>query len=153
MVKASPDDGIRSHATSRLGKTILLADASFLLVVGCIQQLFELLSHFFGIGLWAKTFLHSPFTIGFFEAHGLAVLIAIMLYRAAFFAKKGFWHLCAMLVHGLLGGANLLFWTSFIHFNIVPMGIIVTGAHGFFALAQGTCFILARRSSHTYSGE
>ena len=36
----------------------------------------------------------------------------------------------------LLGGANLLFWSSFVYWGLVPMGAIATVFHGLFLIAQ-----------------
>ena len=145
MITQSGRAGLKRQNISRVGKYVLLLDASFLLVVGTVQQLFELLGHFAGIGPHAKTFFRSPYTLGFFEAHGMAVLNAIVLYRAAFGGKRPFWHLYAAAVHVLLGGANLLFWPSFKHFHMLRAGIGATAAHGFFVLAHAFCFVLTRQ--------
>jgi len=141
LLTESGHDGLKLQNISRVGKYVLLLDASFLLVVGGVQQLFELLGHFVGIGPHAKTFFRSPYTIGFFEAHGMAVLSSILLCRAAFGGKRQFWYLYAAGIHFLLGGANLLFWPSFKHFHMVRAGIRATVAHGFFVLAHIFCFV------------
>jgi hypothetical protein len=135
----------RQQDIARLGKGLLFTDATFLLVAGGMAMLSELLGHFLNIGPLARAFHKSPYTVGFFEAHGLAVLTAVLLYRAGASEKKRFWHLHAALVHALLGGANLLFWRTFISFRAIPLGIITTTAHVVFVIAQGSLFILARQ--------
>jgi hypothetical protein len=55
------------------------ANGTFLALVGGTQVIFELLSHFFGVGPWARIFAASHYTIGFLEAHGLAFLIGTPL--------------------------------------------------------------------------
>jgi hypothetical protein len=77
--------------------------------------IFELLSHFFGVGPLGRIFAGSHYTIDFFEAHGLAFLIGVLLIRVAAADTKRFWHGFAACVPVLLGGANLLFWSSFVY--------------------------------------
>jgi len=121
-----------------LNKTVLKLNAIFLMLIGALQMIFELLSHFMGIGPLANRFLQSPYTIGFFEAHGLAVLMGILLWRAAANPQK-FWHQLAVIIHILLGGANLLFWKSFIQLDFVTPGIVATLFHGVFIVTEAYC--------------
>jgi len=121
-----------------LNKTILKLNASFLILIGSLQLMFESLSHFMGAGPLADRFTDSPYTIGFFEAHGLAVLIGILLWRASQSPEK-FWHQLAVVVHLLLGGANLLFWNSFVQLDFVLPGIVATIFHGIFIFSEAYC--------------
>lgn len=109
-------------------KRILVADAVFLGVAGIVQILLEVAGHFAGVGRYAEQFYRSPYTIGFFEAHGLAAVLAIMLLVDGSPTRK-FWHRFLLLVHLLLGGANVLFWQSFVAFNFVGPGIVATLLH------------------------
>ena len=102
------------------------ANGAFLALVGGAQMIFELLSHFFGVGPWGRIFASSSYTIGFLEAHGLAFLIGGLLIFVASPDPKRYWHGFAACVHVLLGGANLLFWSSFVAWGLVPMGIVAT---------------------------
>jgi phosphoglycerol transferase MdoB-like AlkP superfamily enzyme len=142
-------DSIKQQDFARLRKGFLFADATFLLIAGGMAMLSELLGHFLNVGPLARAFHKSPYTAGFFEAHGLAVLTAMLLYRAGASEKKRFWHIYAALVHMLLGGANLLFWRIFIYFRAIPLGIITTTAHVVFVIAQGSLFVLARQDRHS----
>jgi hypothetical protein len=122
--------------------------------VGPAQAVFDLLSHFLGVGPLAGKFLDSPYTIGFFEAHGLAALIGVMMFNASLGKPKRSWHLYAMSVHLLLGGANLLFWDSFVRLGFVVPGIVATVFHGTFILAQAGCYTQAKTEtvlSETYA--
>jgi hypothetical protein len=133
---------------------ILRVNAVFLLVVGFAQAVLELLSHFRGVGPLAERFVDSPYTIGFFEAHGLAALIGLMMFHASLGRPKRSWHLYAMGVHLLLGGANLLFWDSFVRLDFVAPGIVATVFHGAFILAQAGCYTQAKTEmipSETYA--
>jgi hypothetical protein len=121
--------------------TLLKIDAGFLLLAGTVQLVLETSSHFFHFRPFSQVFNNSPYTIGFFEAHGLAVLIGLLLLTRASKVPDVFWHKFAMAVHVLLGGANLLFWSSFTHFGLIPAGVITTFLHGFFAISQIICFV------------
>lgn len=121
-----------------LNKTVLKLNAIFLMLIGSLQMTFELLSHFKGAGPLADRFMGSPYTLGFFEAHGLAVLMGILLWRAVANPQK-FWHQLAVVIHILLGGANLLFWDSFIQLDFVVPGIVATVLHGIFIVAEAYC--------------
>lgn len=121
--------------TNRL---VLRLDALFLLLAGGAQLALELAGYFFRLGPYAAIFGGSPYTIGFFEAHGLAVLIALAL-LADLPRGDAAWHGRMLCVHLLLGGANLLFWPGFAAFGIVPEGIAATALHLIFAGSNGYC--------------
>jgi hypothetical protein len=65
--------------------------------------------------------------IGFVEAHGLALILGVLLWRAP--AERS-WHLTAASIHLLLGGSNLVFWNLFVATGTLPMGFITTAVHG-----------------------
>ena len=149
MTTAYASDSTSQQDIARRGSRMLFADATFLLGAGSMGMLFELLGHFVNVGPLARAFNKSPSTVVFFEAHGLAVLTAAPLYRAGAKDQQRWWHLYAALVHTLLGGANLLFWRTFIYFRAIPLGIITTIAHVGFVIAQGSSFVLSRRDKHS----
>jgi hypothetical protein len=120
---------------------LMRANGAFLALVGGTQVIFELLSHFFGVGPWGRIFAGSHYTIGFLEAHGLAFLIGLLLIFVAAAEPKRFWHGFAACVHVLLGGANLLFWSSFVYWGLVPMGVVATAFHGLFLTMQLFFFV------------
>jgi len=124
---------------------ILLSDGAFLLVAGTVQVVLELLGYFAGRGIWGHVLAHSPYTIGWVEAHGLAVLIGLLLVVIARRDGRRYWHGFALAVHLLLGAANLVFWQSFVTFAIVPVGVGTTIAHGMFAVAQTACLTIRGR--------
>ncbi|MCL4859634.1 MAG: hypothetical protein KJZ93_09520 [Caldilineaceae bacterium] len=127
----------------------LVSDALFLLVMGALFAFFELLSHFFAIGPQGDRFYGSPYTIGFFEAHGLAALIGLLLFRALRHADRQFWHGFALAVHLLLGGANLTFWGIFTFFGLEMQGVMVTSVHALFVLWHlGYVIQLSNRSKY-----
>ena len=143
MITAHPqlntNQGFMHTARSKL----MRADGAFLALVGGTQVIFELLSHFFGVGPWGRIFAGSHYTIGFLEAHGLAFLVGLLLIGMAAANPKLFWHGFAACIHLLLGGANLLFWSSFVYWGLVPMGAIATVFHGLFLVAQLVYFVRA----------
>ena len=65
-----------------LSRKVLQFDGGFLLLAGGAAMIIETVGHFLGIGPLAET-KGSPYTIGSFEAHGLAIIFAILLLRAA----------------------------------------------------------------------
>jgi hypothetical protein len=143
LITTHPQSHPYPGSTRSLRKAILIANGAFLVLVGGAQMIFELLSHFFGIGPLGRIFAGSHYTIGFFETHGLALLIGLLLIFLAAPDPKRFWHIFAACVHALLGGANLLFWSSFVHWGLVPMGAIATVFHGLFLVAQLFFFVRA----------
>jgi hypothetical protein len=88
-------------------------------------MIIETVGHFLGVGPLAQT-KGSPYTIGSFEAHGLAIIFAILLIRAATWSERFLWHGFGLVVHLLLGCSNLLYWSSYIQLNVVPVGVITT---------------------------
>ena len=117
-----------------LSRKILRANGAFLVAVGGGAMVSDAVGHFLGIGPLA-IMRGSPHSIGGFEAHGLAALMGILLWRAAR-APAPFWHVIGLMVHLLLGGANLMFWSSFAYMNAVAMGYATTAFHILFVLAH-----------------
>jgi len=113
-------------------------DGCFLILAGGAALLMETIGHFLGIGPLAST-LESPHTIGGFEAHGLAVLIGVLLVRAADLPERRMWHVVGLVTHVFLGGANLLFWNSFVVQDLVLVGWVSTIFHFLFIAAHGAC--------------
>jgi hypothetical protein len=142
MTTLSSQRATHPSSTTTLCRTVLLFNGGFLALTGGVQMVFELLSHFMGKGPYGRLFAHSPYTIGFVEAHGLAFLIGLLLIRVAA-NPQPHWPLFAIGVHLLLGGANLLFWDSFVQFGLVIPAVIATLLHGVFLTAQVYCFKLS----------
>jgi hypothetical protein len=122
----------------RLSRWTLRLDGVFLATAGGAAMLTETLGHFFGVGPMAET-LGSPYTIGGFEAHGLAIIIAVLLLRAATLTDRQSWHVLGSSVHLLLGSANLLFWSSFVQQDLLGVGIVTTALHVIFVVAHAAC--------------
>jgi hypothetical protein len=130
--------------SQRLSRWTLRFDGVILILAGGSAMVAETAGHFFGVGPLAATH-GSPHTIGGFEAHGFAMLIGALLLRSAALAERQLWHAVGFITHLFLGAANLLFWSSFAHHNLVAAGIITTALHVIFVVAQGICLRGSRR--------
>ncbi|AKP24986.1 conserved membrane hypothetical protein [Leptospira interrogans serovar Manilae] len=94
----------------------------------------DVLGIFFGIGPAASLLKGQEFIgIGGFEAHGLAFILGVLLFKAE--AKRS-WHITAVAIHSLLGIANIFMWGVFIAVNSLQMGYITTAMHCIFVLLQ-----------------
>lgn len=126
----------QAQPLQRWSGLILRLDGLFLMVAGGVSMILEVLGHFWNLGPYAQQFATSPYTIGFFEAHGLAFIISLCLFWVAPRDRRPFWHGLAAIVHILLGGANIAFFLTFVAWGFVPMGIGVTVVHGVFVVAN-----------------
>ena len=128
----------RTMTADTFSRKVLQFDGGFLLLAGGAAMIMETVGHFFGVGPLGQT-KGSPYTIGGFEAHGLAIIFAILLIRAASLPDRSLWHRVGLVVHLLLGCSNLLYWSSFVQLNVIPMGVITTVLHIAFVIAHWTC--------------
>ncbi len=110
-------------------RRLLQANGVFLVVVGGVQVVFEVLAYYSGVGPYGYIFEESPYAIGWVEAHGLAFVFGVTAAhrrrprRPPVLARLG------AAVHALLGTANLVFWGSFVVFGMVPIGVAATVVH------------------------
>lgn len=81
--------------------------------------------------------------IGFIEAHGLAIIIAALLFRASQRVPDRSWHLTAAATHLLLGTANIVFWDIFDVGDVVWLGVMVTVMHFVFTTAETVAALAA----------
>jgi hypothetical protein len=130
--------------TQRARRILIGINGTFLVLVGGVQVVSELLSYYAGAGIYAPVFRSSPYTIGWVENHGLALLIGLLFICVGVRDGRQFWSAFAIAVHVLLGTANLLFWSSFVHFDLVTMGIAATVAHGLFVAAHTVLHFASR---------
>jgi hypothetical protein len=113
---------------------ILRANALFLLVASAGGMVTDIGGSFFARGPEAVLLGDTPGAgIGFIEAHGLAFIIGVLLWRAE---PSRAWHLTAAAVHVLLGTANLLFWQFFVLADVLAVGYATTALHWTFVLLQ-----------------
>lgn len=115
---------------------LLTLNGGFLVLVGAIQLALELIGHA-GAGPYASMFADSPYTIGFAEAHGLALLVGATLLAQRRQPVRRLNHVLPLCAHLLLGTANIVFWASFTTWGLVVPGLVATIGHGVFVLAHG----------------
>jgi hypothetical protein len=106
---------------------ILRANALYIGVAGFAGVIFDIRGVLYGAGPQGRALAAAPFAgIGFVEAHGLAVILAVVLWRAR---PERAAHLTALAVVALLGTANLAFWQAFIAMDALVMGYLTTALH------------------------
>ena len=136
--KVIPTHRSTESSVRGLSRWTLRLDGGFLAIAGSFGLLADITGHFFGVGPMAEM-LGSPYTIGGFEAHGLAVILGYLLLRAAKLADRRSWHALGLSVHLLLGTANLMFWSSFLQFDVLMIGVVATALHIIFIGAHAAC--------------
>ena len=121
------------NATHR--RTVLRANALFLgLAAVAALLLMDLPGILYGRGTAGQILASAPYTgIGMVEAHGLALILAVLLWHAA---SARAWHLAALAVELGLGTANLVFWQLFVVTDSLPMGYATTSLHWTFVALQ-----------------
>jgi hypothetical protein len=120
--------------TVKTRQLILRANAIFLIVAGASGMANDLRGAFAASGPLSRVLAGAPHTaIGFVEAHGLALIFGVLLWRAA--PARG-WHLTAVAIHVLLGTANLVFWGIFTAADLLAMCYITTILHWLFVVLQ-----------------
>ncbi len=132
---------------------ILRAHASFIGVAGCAGMIFDIRGVLYGVGPQGRALANAPHAgIGFVEAHGLAVILAVVLWRSA---PERSAHLTALAVAALLGTANLAFWQGFIVMDALVMGYVTTALHWMFVALNLMAALSEKRSlkvSHVAAG-
>ncbi|MCB0190082.1 MAG: hypothetical protein KDE31_37680, partial [Caldilineaceae bacterium] len=119
----------------------LRADAILLALFGLFGIVMDLLGYFAGMGAWGTLFWQNPLAVGVVEAHGLALIVAVLLLRHATAHATMGWHLTAVTTHVMLGLCNLLFWQVFINVNLIPLGVVATLYHFIFIIANGAVIL------------
>jgi hypothetical protein len=115
-------------------RAILRANALYIGIAGFAGVIFDLRGAFFGLGPQGRVLALAPHAgIGFVEAHGLAVILAITLWRGPPLRSA---HVTALGIETLLGVSNLLFWQTFVAMDAVLLGYVTTILHGSFAALQ-----------------
>ena len=118
-------------------------DGMFLVAAGLLALVMETLGHFLGIGPLASQY-GSFYTIGGFEAHGLAIVLGTLLLREARLPGRRSGHALALTSHVFLGLSTLIFWASFEQLELVPVGVITTLIHAVLAVLQTVCLYSIR---------
>jgi hypothetical protein len=95
----------------------------------------------YGVGPEATVIGPAPSSaIGFIEAHGLALILSALFWRAP--AERA-WHAAGAAAAGLLGVCNLSFWHIFVAADALRIGYITTGLHLTVAALQLGALMLA----------
>ena len=139
---------LNSKSVHGLSGWTLRLDGGFLAIAGSLGLLADTTGHFFGVGPMAEMF-GSPYTFGGLEAHGLAVILGVLLLRAAKVADRRSWHALGLSVHLLLGTANLMFWSSFLQLDVLMIGVVTTALHIIFVGAQAACLWRGSRAKRS----
>lgn len=120
--------------TTTMRTAILRANALYIGLAGFAGVLFDVRGVLFGTGPQGRVLMSAPHAaIGFVEAHGLAVILAIALWRAAPVRSS---HLTASALCALLGTCNLAFWQIFVTTDALAVGYVSTSLHWTFVLLQ-----------------
>jgi len=120
--------------TPFFGNLLIRFNAGFLILASAGGLATDIAGSFFGTGAEAALLRDAPGTgIGFIEAHGLALIIGVTLWRIAYSRN---WHAFLVAVHMLLGTANLLFWQFFIAADVLVVAYVTTAAHFLFVVAH-----------------
>ncbi|HET7843019.1 MAG TPA: hypothetical protein VFL14_02635 [Xanthomonadales bacterium] len=102
----------------------------------------DLRAAFFGAGPFGSLIAHAPsLAIGFVEAHGLALILAALMWTAA---PQPRWHAAGLAIALLLGTCNLVFWDLFALTGTLAAGWITTTLHFAFAALQAIAWLSAR---------
>lgn len=134
---------------ARWRKALLVANAIYLLVASAGGFTADLIGAFTGIGPQKSILGSAPYAaIGFVEAHGLAFIMGILLWRAE---PRRSWHLTAVAVHVLLGVSNLVFWKIFVVSDMLLMGYVTTTLHWLFVAAQSVAAVVVARQMPRYA--
>jgi hypothetical protein len=113
--------------TTTLRQLILRANALYIGVAGFAGVIFDIRGVLYGLGPQGRALAAAPHAgIGFVEAHGLAVILAVVLWRSK---PERSAHLTALAIAALLGTANLAFWQTFIAMDALVMGYVTTALH------------------------
>ena len=134
-----------SFPTRRL---LLRANALFLILASSFALVADISGSFAGTGPQATVFAQTPLAaVGFVEAHGLALILAVLLWRGT---PTRTWHFTGLSMEGLLGIANIACWEYFVVSNAVAGGYIVTVIHLTFAAAHAVAVLPPSPAASTY---
>jgi hypothetical protein len=118
----------------RFRQRVLRANALFIGIAGLVALVFDIRGVLYGLGPQGRLLADAPHAgIGFVEAHGLAIILAVLLWRAT---PSRSWHLTAVAVEVLLGTCNLAFWSMFVATDALVAGYVTTILHWLFVALQ-----------------
>jgi hypothetical protein len=113
---------------------ILRANAFYIAVAGSAGLVFDIRGVLYGLGPQGRVLADAPHAaIGFVEAHGLAVILSVMLWRAGSSRAS---HVAAFCLDALLCTSNLAFWSMFVATDALAVGYVSTSLHAVFVVLQ-----------------
>jgi hypothetical protein len=118
-------------------QVLLRANAAFLGLFGAVSFfVLDVRGIWFSAGPQTAVLRGEPASgVGFLEAHGLAVIIGIWLWRASRAdSPERAWHLTGVAVHTLLATCNIALWRIFILCDVLILGYVSTALHILFAV-------------------
>jgi hypothetical protein len=120
-------------------RLLLRANALFLMLASSFGLIADVIGGLAGVGPQATVLALAPHAaVGFVEAHGLALILSVMLWRGT---STRSWHFAALSIEGLLGVANIACWQYFVVSNALAGGYIVTVVHLGFAAAHAVAVL------------
>jgi hypothetical protein len=131
--------------TQLIRSRILRTNAVLLFMFGVFGITEDLSSYLDGTFVLKGALLHNPLAVGFVEAHGLALIMAVLFFVNANINDTEQWHITAVTLHLFLGICNLFFWQGFINLNIVRMGAVATIFQFVFVIAHGVALYSLRQ--------
>jgi hypothetical protein len=124
---------------STLRTVILRANAFYIALAGAAGLFFDIRGVLTGLGPQGRVLAEAPHAaIGFVEAHGLAVILAVLLWRIG---SRRASHVAALCLDVLLGTSNLAFWSMFVVSDALVVGYVSTTLHVTFAVLQGAVLL------------
>ena len=108
-------------------------------------MIFDIRGALYGLGPQGRVLADAPHAaIGFVEAHGLAVILSVLLWRSAP-ARSA--HAAALALDALLGASNLAFWELFVATDALTIGYVTTTLHLTFAVLNFVALLVAVHES------
>lgn len=95
--------------TQLIRSRILRADAILLFMFGMFGLTEDLSSYLAGTFVLKGALLSNPLAVGFVEAHGLALIMAVLFFVNTKTNDTKQWHVTALTLHLFLGICNLFF--------------------------------------------
>ena len=125
-------------------KNLFRLNAGFLILMGGVFGVLDYVGFRTGNGPLGDLLKDNFLAVGMQEAHGMALIMGLVLLTYALRSMDTSWHLVGAGVHVLLGGSNLIFWGHFGEIGIVNPEIVVTAIHWLFVSAHLLSYFSAR---------
>ena len=125
--------------SARLRLLLVRGNAAYIGFFAFFGLIFDIRGVLYGLGPQGQILANAPLAgIGFIEAHGLALILSVVLWRST--AVRGI-HAVGVAMGLLLGVSNLAFWELFVSTDQIALGYVSTGLHLSFAVLQAIAFV------------